>query len=330
MLRKNLLLSLLACLLVVSMIACAEQEEPARDTTPASLSTTAEPTEETQWVNPGFTLLDGCWSNEDGSITLQINSDGQTWCLENGEVLFRGYLEQTVLTEVNKGYEYRCRYDLYNDGDELLFCYYHDTALGILLEENIDGDIVAEYTCQGPFSFQAGQSADPTAYQGYWMYDSGYLLLIEEDQWFYYANDGELLTWGPVEYDEECAYLINNDGSSGGGRVTYENGTLRDSGEVLTWCEGFPYGNSENPQRNGDMEGEWLYSQQDFLLIFDGIDRFVFDFLEGVKEGNYMYDGEMLFLYFDDESFRQGWLDANGCLFFEDEDTGYYYRYDEG
>ena len=42
--------------------------------------------------------------------------------------------------------------------------------------------------------------------------------------------------WGPVSYDEEAAYLMNADGSSGGGKVNFnEKGELVDSGYVLTF-----------------------------------------------------------------------------------------------
>lgn len=45
-----------------------------------------------------------------------------------------------------------------------------------------------------------------------------------------------LLANGPVKYDEEAAYLMNDDGSSGAGRAYFdEDGNLTDSGDVLTY-----------------------------------------------------------------------------------------------
>lgn len=73
-------------------------------------------------------------------------------------------------------------------------------------------------------------------YQGYWQYPYGTVLEIREDTWFLYEEDGVTVSSsGPVEYDEEAAYLMNADGSSGGGKVYFdENNNLVDSGSILT------------------------------------------------------------------------------------------------
>lgn len=46
-----------------------------------------------------------------------------------------------------------------------------------------------------------------------------------------------MIAWGPVKYDEEAAYLMNDDGSSGGGKVYFDvDGKLIDSsGYVLSY-----------------------------------------------------------------------------------------------
>ena len=73
-------------------------------------------------------------------------------------------------------------------------------------------------------------------YQGYWQYPYGTVLEIRDDTWFLYEEDGVTVSSsGPVEYDEEAAYLMNADGSSGGGKVYFdENNNLVDSGSILT------------------------------------------------------------------------------------------------
>ena len=73
-------------------------------------------------------------------------------------------------------------------------------------------------------------------YQGYWQYPYGTVLEIRDDKWFLYEEDGVTVSSsGPVEYDEEAAYLMNADGSSGGGKVYFdENNNLVDSGSILT------------------------------------------------------------------------------------------------
>ena len=73
--------------------------------------------------------------------------------------------------------------------------------------------------------------------QGFWEYPDGIILEINGAGWnLYTADDLTLVASGPVEYDEEAAYLMNADGSSGGGKVYFdEDGNLIDSGNVLTY-----------------------------------------------------------------------------------------------
>ena len=79
------------------------------------------------------------------------------------------------------------------------------------------------------------------AYWGYWGYPDGTVLEIREDTWYLYVENGDgdgvtVSASGPVEYDEEAAYLMNEDGSSGGGRAYFdEDGNLIESGRVLTF-----------------------------------------------------------------------------------------------
>lgn len=74
-------------------------------------------------------------------------------------------------------------------------------------------------------------------YQGFWMYSNGWILEINDDKWNLYEDDGvTLIANGPMGYDEEAAYMMNEDGSSGGGKVSFdENHNLIDSGDILTY-----------------------------------------------------------------------------------------------
>ena len=85
------------------------------------------------------------------------------------------------------------------------------------------------YLAQKPLDAQA-------PYQGFWEYPDGTILEINEDGWnLYTAGEPTPFAGGPVEYDEEAAYLMNADGSSGGGKVYFdENNNLVDSGSILT------------------------------------------------------------------------------------------------
>lgn len=44
-----------------------------------------------------------------------------------------------------------------------------------------------------------------------------------------------MLARGPIEFDDEAAYLMNDDGSSGGGKINFdEDNNLVDSDMILT------------------------------------------------------------------------------------------------
>ena len=85
---------------------------------------------------------------------------------------------------------------------------------------------------------QVCQPDAQSAYQGFWEYPDGTILEISNAGWWntYMADEFTPFAGGPVEYDEEAVYLMNDDGSSGGGRACFdENGNLIESGYVLTY-----------------------------------------------------------------------------------------------
>lgn len=86
------------------------------------------------------------------------------------------------------------------------------------------------YLAQKPLDAQA-------PYQGFWEYPEGWILEINGEEWNLYADDGTtLLDHGPTKYDDEAVALMNEDGSSGGGRAYFdEDGNLIESGNVLTF-----------------------------------------------------------------------------------------------
>ncbi len=171
---------------------------------------------------------------------------------------------------------------------------------------------------------------DKSDYLGFWKYSNGYILQISEyDEWNLYTADGmTMLTWGPVEYDEEAAYLVNGDGSSGGGVLRFdESGNLTDSGEALTYWGEFLFGGGPEGQLNNSyMEGEWLYSDQENILYFDGVDKYVWEFPEYTEEGTYSFDGEYVTFY-TGEGTGEARLDLeSGQLFMTGDAGSYYYR----
>ena len=74
-------------------------------------------------------------------------------------------------------------------------------------------------------------------YQGFWEYPYGVILEINGETWnTYESGETAPFAWGPTEYDEEAAYLMNEDGSSGGGKVYFDNnGCLKDGDNILTY-----------------------------------------------------------------------------------------------
>ncbi|MGN1025549.1 MAG: hypothetical protein ACI4P4_04000 [Faecousia sp.] len=86
------------------------------------------------------------------------------------------------------------------------------------------------YLAQKPLDVQA-------PYQGFWKYPNGTILEINGENWTLYSDDGiTVLDHGPMHYDEYAAWMMNEDGSSGGRVYFDENHKLIDFGTVLTYC----------------------------------------------------------------------------------------------
>ncbi len=113
-----------------------------------------------------------------------------------------------------------------------------------LLEAYLSGDLVFSRE-ENAMSLEP-QGLQESAFQGYWMYDNGYILQIVDTQWYAYEKDGRLFQSGSVEYEDGAAYLMNADGSSGGGMLSFnEDGDAFESGLRVTKLDAFPYGNTE-------------------------------------------------------------------------------------
>ncbi len=79
--------------------------------------------------------LTGEWESSTGSYVIQVNADDGVLYLTEDTVLFRGYF-------IRNGEHY----ELYNDGDILMMSYIYDDKANVLLEYNIDGAFVDQYT----------------------------------------------------------------------------------------------------------------------------------------------------------------------------------------
>lgn len=163
----------------------------------------------------------GLWEYVDEDVWIQIYDD-ETWeCLDNqGNAFQSGTLsvDSTGITFYSDDIDETLRFDR--------------TVSGDLIESGNDGMLVPADSI--PF----GDSGDISAYAGCWEYPDGTVLEIENDTWYLYeADEHMMIAWGPVKFDEDAAYLMNDDGSSGGGVVYFdEDGDLIDvSGDVLTY-----------------------------------------------------------------------------------------------
>lgn len=185
--------------------------------------------------NP-YACTKGLWRMDGATDTASIEMDGLgdfTMYYASGVVEAFGYLE--CIDEYEDG---NYRYDCYNVEGEWIVSFYFDSDTQLHIG-NDDGSVYILDT-------QAAAQAD---YQGFWIYPDGTILEINGDEWRLYADDRvTVLNEGPMEYDEEAAYLMNEDGSSGGGRVFFdENNSLVDSGTVLTyWGDALSFNDADD------------------------------------------------------------------------------------
>lgn len=179
-----------------------------------------------------FACTSGLWRLDGATDTASIEMDGFggfTMYYASGAVENTGYLE--CIDEYGDG---NYRYDMYTTEGEWITGFYFDSDTQFHMG-NDDGAVYMLDT-QGNTQAETMENSRE-AYWGYWGYPDGTVLEIREDTWYLYeeVEDGVTVSAsGPVQYDEEAAYLMNADGSSGGGKVTLdENNNLVDSGTVL-------------------------------------------------------------------------------------------------
>ncbi len=171
--------------------------------------------------------------------------------------------------------------------------------------------------------------ASPEDYQGFWRYADGTFLQINGEEWNLYSDDGmTLYTWGPVEFEDDCAWLMNADGSSGGGKIWFDDqATLHDTAGTLTWWGEFLFAGGND---NAWLEGEWYYSDQGEILYFDGVQQFVWMVGDTELPGVYSFDGETIVFEFDsDGGIVEAVVKGDGYIYVVGDDGSYFYRSDE-
>lgn len=162
----------------------------------------------------------GTWRLDGDKDAASIDMDGFgnfIMYYADGSVEASGYLECT--DEDGNG---ELRYDCYTSEGELIvsFCFDSDTKL------HLENDAGSVYILD-MWEF----------YQGYWEYPEGQILEITGDEWAVYEDyNFNLIASGPIDYTEDAAWLMNDNGSFGGGKISFnENRSLVESGRVLTY-----------------------------------------------------------------------------------------------
>ena len=179
----------------------------------------------------------GLWRLDGATDTASIEMDGIGGFImyyASGTVEASGYLK--CIDEYEHGSS--LRYDLYTADDEYITGFYFDSD--------------TRFHIADPGGSAYLLDTRPL-YQGFWKYPEGKILEISGEKWNLYDEDGlTLLSSGPMKYTEDAAYLMNEDGSSGGGKVCFdENNNLVDSGNVLTYYGESLSGGSIDDTPNG-------------------------------------------------------------------------------
>ena len=176
--------------------------------------------------NP-YARTKGLWRLDGAADAASIEMDGLggfAMYYADGAVEATGYLE--CGDELNNG----ClRYDMYNVEGEFIVGFYFDSDT----QFHLVNEAVSVYLLD-----------TQAAYQGLWDYPDGKILEINGDEWRLYEDDSfTMFADGLVRYDEDTVWLMNDDGSSGGGYIRFdENNNLVDSSYVLTYRGGVPKG----------------------------------------------------------------------------------------
>lgn len=174
-----------------------------------------------------YACTKGLWRLDGAADAASIEMDGLggfAMYYADGAVEATGYLE--CGDELNNG----ClRYDMYNVEGEFIVGFYFDSDT----QFHLVNETVSVYLLD-----------TQAAYQGLWDYPDGKILEINGDEWRLYEDDSfTMFADGLVRYDEDTVWLMNDDGSSGGGYIRFdENNNLVDSSYVLTYRGGVPKG----------------------------------------------------------------------------------------
>ncbi len=217
---------LLVWMLALSMTACGgEVEETEPETTEIPYETETETSAETEMDYTDYFI--GSWEYADYDMFLEIYEDG-TYLSHNPSG-----------TSIEGTYRVEGRYIILS---ETLSEYWLNDDGNL---EDKDRDLLLPFGANG-----RGQ------YDGYWLYDDGYVLEIQDNVWSLYDETGELYLNGMIDYDGS-ANLLNGDQSGNYMVLTMdEDGDVFEDGEMLTKLDEFPYETTETEVGEENSEGD--------------------------------------------------------------------------
>ena len=200
----------------------------------------------------------GLWRLDGEKDTASIEMDGNTgftMYYADGSVEASGSID--IVDEYEDG---NYRYDCYNEeNDELIASFYFDSDNQI----HFGNDDALIYILDVDDRLQI-------EYEGIWMYpDDVTLLEINGTEWKLYTTDDQTPTsWGTAEYDEEAAYLMNEDGSDRGKLYFDEYNQLVDSDNTLSYyCSVGFLGTNIDMSYNTFFQGFWKYPDGTIIEI---------------------------------------------------------------
>ena len=247
----------------------------------------------------------GLWRLDGETDTASIEMDGNTgftMYYADGSVEVSGYLD--IVDEYEDG---NYRYDCYNEeNDEVIASFYFDSDNQI----HFGNDDALIYILDVDDRLER-------EYKGVWMYpDDVTLLEINGTEWKLYTTDDNTPTsWGTVEYDEDAAYLMNEDGSDRGKLYFDEYNQLVESDNTLSYyCSVGSLGTSIDMSYNTFFQGFWKYPDGTIIEINgESWNLYNPDEMTPFAGGTVEYSGEEAYLMNADGS------SSGGKLFFNDE-----------
>ncbi len=326
---KKLLAILLALGILFSLAACGSREIEEPDPTEPPVEDPTDPPVEEPVEAPDAGIYLGIWETaegymgiyEDGSFTMTDESAiiyaSGTWELLDEGILLT-FEDETVAFLIPDG-----EGNLYGGDDfgTLFPAFGEDTPDEIIFNAFVGGwylfgDLNAECLVIYPDGTFEAVSAwqedgmgqfivcDGVTYGG----DDGILYLTD-----YWGEDFGCAILGQegltLELAEGYAYFVE-----------YEDAVFYRESDSMS-LEGQPM----EEDGNSFLVGDWIYSEDGVVLSFDAQGNFIWITPDGIDEGTYFFDGEIVTFFQDGSPVAQGYLDSDDDLHV-DEESGYYYK----